>query len=48
MFKLLRVLKKAVANKLLNETTNFAALKVKVGSFVVVTLKSCECGVVRL
>ena len=48
MFKLLCVLKKAVANKLLNETTNFGALEIKVGSFVVVTLKSCDCGVVRL
>ena len=48
MFKLLRVLKKAVANKLLNETTNFGTFKIKVGNFVVVTLKSCDCGVVRL
>ena len=29
MFKLLRVLKKAVANKLLNETTHFGVLEIK-------------------
>ena len=46
MFKLLRVLKKAVGNKLLNETTNFGALEIKVGSFVVVTLKSSHATVV--
>ena len=38
MLKLLRVLKKAVANKLLNEMPHFGALEIKAGSSVVVTL----------